>query len=133
MSVQVYFDGNKKVKAIVDGFTVFTDQPVQAGGDNSAPTPFSMFLASLGACAGIYVKGFCDQRGIKADSITIDMDSLFDPVKKMIGKFIMKINVPADFPAQYDEAVIRTASLCTVKRHLHPDIENEITIVRRNS
>jgi len=133
MSVQVYFDGNKKVNAIVDGFTVFTDQPVQAGGDNSAPTPFSMFLASLGACAGIYVKGFCDQRGIKADSITIDMDGLFDPVKKMIGKFIMKINVPADFPTQYDEAVIRTASLCTVKRHLHPDIENEITIVRRNS
>ncbi len=58
MSVQAYFDGNKKVNALIDGFTVFTDQPAQSGGDNSAPTPFSLFLASLGTCAGIYVKGF---------------------------------------------------------------------------
>jgi hypothetical protein len=43
----------------------------------------------------------------------------------------MKIKVPADFPVQYDEAVIRSASLCAVKRHLHPDIENEITIIRK--
>ncbi len=129
--IEVYFDGNKKVNALVDGFTVFTDQSVQAGGENSAPAPFTLFLASLATCAGIYVKSFCDQRGIMSGSITIEMDEVFDPVKKMIGKFIMKINVPSDFPVQYDEALIRTASLCAVKRHLHPDIENEITIVRR--
>jgi ribosomal protein S12 methylthiotransferase accessory factor len=129
--IEVYFDGNKKVNALVDGFTVFTDQSVQAGGENSAPAPFTLFLASLATCAGIYVKSFCDQRGIMSGSITIGMDEVFDPVKKMIGKFIMKINVPSDFPVQYDEALIRTASLCAVKRHLHPDIENEITIVRR--
>ena len=129
--IEVYFDGNKKVNALVDGFTVFTDQSVQAGGENSAPAPFTLFLASLATCAGIYVKSFCDQRGIMSGSITIEMDEVFDPVKKMIGKFIMKINVPSDFPVQYDEALIRTASLCAVKRLLHPEIENEITIVRR--
>jgi ribosomal protein S12 methylthiotransferase accessory factor len=131
MAIEVYFDGRKKVNAIVDGFTVFTDQSVQAGGEASAPTPFSLFLASLGTCAGIYIKGFCDQRGITADGILIEMDDVYDPVKKMITKFIMKINVPADFPTQYDEAIIRSASLCAVKRHLHPDIENEITIIRK--
>lgn len=131
MAVEVYFDGNKKVNAIIDGYTVFTDQPVTAGGSASAPTPFSLFLASLGTCAGIYIKGFCDQRGINADSITIEMDDQYDPVKRMITKFIMKIYVPSDFPSQYDEAVIRSAALCAVKRHLHPDIENDITIIRR--
>jgi ribosomal protein S12 methylthiotransferase accessory factor len=130
MAIEVYFDGRKKVNALVDGFTVFTDQPLQAGGEASAPTPFSLFLASLGTCAGIYIKGFCDQRGINADAITIEMDDVYDPMKKMIVKFIMKIKVPSDFPVQYEEAVIRSASLCAVKRHLHPDIENEIFIVR---
>lgn len=131
MAIEVYFDGRKKVNALVDGFTVFTDQPIQAGGEATAPTPFSLFLASLGTCAGIYIKGFCDQRGLSADSIVIEMDDVYDPVKKMITKFIMKIRVPADFPTQYDEAITRSAALCAVKRHLHPDIENEITIIRK--
>lgn len=130
MPIDIYFDGNKKVNADIDGFTVKTDQPFQSMGDNTAPTPFSLFLASLGTCAGIYVKGFCDQRGIDSSAIRLSMDYVYDPVQKMIGKFIMDIHVPADFPEQYEAAVIKTASLCAVKRHLNPSIENEITIVR---
>jgi putative redox protein len=130
MSVEIYFDGNKKVNAVVDGFTVKTDQPLQAGGENSAPTPFSLFLASLGTCAGIYLKGFCDQRGIDTTGVRIEMEHVYNPEQKMIGKFIMDIHVPAGFPEQYDTALIKTASLCAVKRHLHPGIENEIRIIR---
>ena len=130
MPIDIYFDGNKKVNAVVDGFTVKTDQSIQSGGENSAPTPFSLFLASLGACAGIYVKSFCDQRGIDTAAIRITMDDIYDPAQKMIVKFIMLIHVPADFPEQYEAAVIKTASLCAVKRHLNPAIENEIIIVR---
>ncbi len=130
MPLEIYFDGQKKVNAIIDGYTVFTDQPVQAGGEATAPSPFSLFLASLGTCAGIYIKGFCDQRRIPADGIVIGMDEEFDPVRKIITVFHMKIRVPADFPAQYDEALIRSAALCAVKRHLHPDIEIKATVIR---
>jgi ribosomal protein S12 methylthiotransferase accessory factor len=130
MSINIYFDGNKKVNADVDGFSVHTDQPVQAGGESSAPTPFSLFLASLGTCAGIYVKGFCDQRGIDSDGIRLTLDTVYDPMTKRIGKFIIDIHVPKDFPEQYEEAVMRTASLCAVKRHLDPAIDNEVKIVR---
>jgi putative redox protein len=130
MAIDIYFDGNKKVNAVIDGFTVKTDQPTQSGGDNSASTPFNLFLASLGTCAGIYVKGFCDQRGIDTTDIRIAMDYTYDPIRKMIVKFIMHIHVASDFPEQYEAAVIKTASLCAVKRHLNPIIENEIIIVR---
>jgi putative redox protein len=130
MPIEIYFEGGKKVNAVIDGFTVKTDQPIQSGGDNSAPAPFSLFLASLGTCAGIYVKGFCDQRGIDSSGIRISMDYIYDPVQKRVGKFIIDIHVPGDFPEQYDAAVIKTASLCAVKRHLSTDIENVISIVR---
>ncbi|MCX6306309.1 MAG: OsmC family protein [Bacteroidetes bacterium] len=131
MPIEIVFDGNKKVNAVIDGFTVKTDQAIQSGGENSAPTPFNLFLASLGTCAGIYVKGFCDQRGINTDEMRISMDYIYDPVQKMVAKFILLIHVPSDFPEQYDAAVIKTASLCAVKRHLNPSIENEITIIRK--
>lgn len=130
MPIDICFDGNKKVSAVIDGFTVKTDQTIQSGGDNTAPTPFSLFLASLGTCAGIYVKSFCDQRGIDTSAMKITMDQVYDPVQKMIVKFIMEIHVPADFPEQYDAAVVKTASLCAVKRHLNPVIENDVRIVR---
>jgi hypothetical protein len=48
----------------------------------------------------------------------------------MIVKFILHIHVPAAFPEQYEAAVIKTAALCTVKRHLSEKIENEIIIIR---
>ncbi len=130
MSIEIKFDGNKKVSALIDGFTVKTDQEIKSGGDNSAPTPFNLFLASLGTCAGIYVKGFCDQRGIDTSAMHIGMDYNYDPIRKMIVKFIMQIHVPAGFPEQYEAAVIKTASLCAVKRHLSEKIENEINIIR---
>ncbi len=130
MAIEIYYTGGRKVNADIDGFTVTTDQSVQSGGEATAPTPFSLFLASLGTCAGIYIKGFCDQRGIDTTKVHLAMDTVFDPVQKMIVKFILQIHVPDDFPEQYDAAVIKTASLCAVKRHLNPAIENEITIIR---
>jgi putative redox protein len=130
MPIEITFLGGKKVDAQIEGYTVHTDQPLDAGGNASAPTPFSLFLASLGTCAGIYVKGFCDQRGISSEGIHITMNYHYDSVQKMIVKFIMLIHVPADFPEQYDSAVIKTASLCAVKKHLSEKIENEITITR---
>lgn len=130
MSIEVYFAGPKKVNAKLEGFTVETDQPVKAGGEASAPTPFALFLSSLATCAGIYVKGFCDQRSLPSENITLTLDYIVDPMTKNIGKFIIKIFVPADFPEKYDSALIQSAALCAVKRHLNPAIENEITVVR---
>jgi ribosomal protein S12 methylthiotransferase accessory factor len=130
MPIEVKFSGKKKVDAIIEGFTVKTDQSLRDGGDGTSPTPFSLFLASLATCAGIYIKGFCDQRGISDEGVSLTLDYQYDPVLKRIAKFIMHIYVPAGFPEQYDNALVKSAALCAVKRHLHPDIENEITVIR---
>ena len=54
MDMKVYFPGGKRVYADYGGFTIETDQPARGGGDDSAPAPFDLFLASIGTCAGIY-------------------------------------------------------------------------------
>jgi hypothetical protein len=38
--------------------------------------------------------------------------------------------VPADFPDKYENALIQTASLCAVKRHLREDIEVSVKVIR---
>lgn len=130
--IDVFFEPGQKVNATVNGFTVRTDQSVQAGGEGTAPEPFMLFLASLGTCAGIYVKNFCQHRGIPTDQITLTMDHRYDPATKLIDLITIRINVPAGFPEKYEAAMIQTASLCKVKRHLSDKIRSEITVIRSN-
>ncbi len=116
MKIQISFDGNKRVNANVNGHIVKTDQPVHSGGDNSAPAPYELFLASLGTCAGIYVKSFCDQRNISTDNISLEQIIEWDKIANKLGKITIQINLPADFPEKYKESVIKAAELCAVKK-----------------
>lgn len=128
--IDVFFDGGRKVNAKMGEFVIKTDQGLKSGGEGSAPEPFSLFLASLATCAGVYVQGFCLQRGISSENITLNMEHVYDPIKKQVVKFIININVPADFPEKYDAALVNSAALCAVKRHLREEIETVISINR---
>lgn len=131
MEMKITFEGKAKVNAEYKGITIRTDQPAPSG-DGSAPAPFDLFLASLGTCAGIYVKSFCDQRGIATDDIYITQSiSGYDTDKKLISGIKIDIHLPASFPEKYKDAIINAASLCAVKRHLHdpPQIETVVTTI----
>lgn len=118
MEMRIHFPGNKKVRADFDGFFVTTDQPVEGGGDGSAPSPFDLFLASIGTCAGIFVLGFCQKRGIATNDIELIQKMDWDPTKHLVTKITIQIKVPESFPEKYRESLVSAASLCTVKRHL---------------
>jgi putative redox protein len=118
MEMEIFFEGSKKVNAKFKGKIIKTDQPLEAGGEDSAPAPFDLFLASIGTCAGIYVKGFCDQRGIPTEGIKILQTMEYNQETRLIGKINIEIILPSDFPAKYKDAVINVANLCAVKKHL---------------
>ena len=94
-------------------------------GDESAPEPFSLFLASIGTCAGIYVKYFCEKRGIDASKIKIIQRHNFNPETRLIDRIELEAILPDDFPDKYRSAVVNAMDLCAVKRHLNnpPEIK----------
>ena len=127
MEMVIDFPGGKRVDAHYGDFTVKTDQPASGGGDGSAPTPFTLFLSSMGTCAGIYVLGFCQQRGLSTDGIRIIQRIIPNPLKPgMVGKVQFEISVPPDFPEKYYSALVRSAEQCAVKKHLEKPPEFEI-------
>jgi ribosomal protein S12 methylthiotransferase accessory factor len=125
MELEVFFGENKKVNAKLNGYVIPTDQPRRSGGDESAPEPFSLFLASIGTCAGIYVKYFCEKRGIDSSKIRIIQRHNFNPETRMIDRIELEAILPVDFPEKYRNAVVNSMDLCAVKRHLNnpPKIE----------
>jgi ribosomal protein S12 methylthiotransferase accessory factor len=116
MQIDITFGGGKRVDAHVGGFTIRTDQSPAGGGEGSAPEPFTYFLSSIGTCAGIYVLGFCQARGIPTDDIRLTQHIEFDGERHRLSKVQIDVHLPASFPDKYREAVRRAADLCTVKR-----------------
>ena len=120
MEILINFPGGARVDARVRDHIVQTDQPKSGGGDDSAPSPFELFLASLGTCAGIYVLGFCRQRNLPAEGIRIVQRVHADTSE-------LEIQVPPAFPKQYLDALIRSAELCKVKKTLENPPQFKIT------
>jgi len=114
--IEVTFPGGKRVDARVGGFVVHTDQPVELGGEGSAVAPFDLFLASLATCAGIYVLGFCQARGLSTDGLAIRQHVEADPVTKLPSLISLELVLPPTFPEKYRVAVVRAAEGCKVKK-----------------
>jgi ribosomal protein S12 methylthiotransferase accessory factor len=127
MEMVIDFPGGARVDAHFGPYIVHTDQPPQGGGEGSAPTPFAVFLSSVGACAGIYVLGFCKQRGLPTEGIRLIQRLEVDRFSGMVSKVFLDIELPPSFPEKYRDAVIRSAEQCAVKKHFEKPPKFEIT------
>jgi ribosomal protein S12 methylthiotransferase accessory factor len=126
--MEITFDGGKVVTAHSHGHIIKTDQSVHSGGQDSAPSPFELFLASIGTCAGIYVKSFCDNRKIPTDNIKIIQNAEYDEETGLPVNIKLDIKLPSDFPDKYKAALISVAELCKVKKTMaNPPVFEVIT------
>ncbi len=119
MELEIFFEEKGKVNARLGNRVIPTDQPVSGGGDDSAPAPFDLFLASIGTCAGIYLKRFCDQRSIPTDQVRIIQHHHYNREERRIDRVELEAILPDDFPRKYLKAAIQSMDLCAVKKHLN--------------
>jgi ribosomal protein S12 methylthiotransferase accessory factor len=130
MEYDISFAGGKKVNAQFRGFTIKTDQPLEDGGENSAPSPFDYFLSALGTCAGFYVVSFCEARQLSTENIKLSLKGGYDEEKGRLETVRITIDLPPDFPQKYQKVLTRTVDQCSVKKAiLNPpvfDIRAEI-------
>lgn len=125
----VTLPGGKKVDATIGNHVIRTDQPVANGGEDTAPAPFSVFLAAIGTCAGIYVAGFCQKRGLPTEGIRIRQRSHFHPQTGALARVELDIEVPPAFPEKYHEALVRVADQCAVKKAIQAQPVFEVKTV----
>ncbi len=130
MNMNIRFPGSLVVEAEFDGFKVRTDQPAAVGGGESAPSPFDLFLASIGTCAGYYALRFCQVRGLPTEDLSLKVTAEKDPAVKRVTQVSIEIELPPDFPEKYREAIVHATDQCSVKKHLLHPPEIEVVAVR---
>ena len=128
--MEIRFPGGLEVEAIHEGFTILTDQPVSQGGAGSAPTPFDLFLASIGTCAGLYALRFCQQRNLDPEGLGVVVTPVKDVDGKRVARVRIELTLPLGFPEKYREAILRAVDQCKVKRHILEPPAFELTAIR---
>jgi ribosomal protein S12 methylthiotransferase accessory factor len=131
--IEVSFPGGKRVDAKVGDLVVRTDQPVAAGGAGSAVAPFDLFLASVATCAGIYVLGFCQARGLSMAGISLREHVELDEATKLPTHIRLELVLPESFPDKYRAAVVRAAEGCKVKKTIAAQPRIDVVVATRES
>lgn len=123
--MEITFPGGARVNARSNGFEIATDQPEKNGGENSAPSPFDLFLMSLGTCAGFFALRFCQQRDLPTAGMKLTLDNQRDPDTKRLDSVSITLHLPDGFPEKYRGAILRATDQCAVKKALldPPEIE----------
>lgn len=126
--IHLRFLGGKRVEATIRTHHIVTDQTLAHGGDDGAPEPFELFLASLATCAGLYVAAFCQTRNIPTEWIELTQRHQFDAAGHL--KHVeLELRLPSAFPEKYRTAVLRAAEGCKVRKALQEPPEVTVNAV----
>ena len=117
-ALEVTFPAGVRVDVSYKGHIIPTDQPLSAGGKNTAPSPFDLFLASIAGCMGFYALRFCQERNISTEELALTVEPVSSEDGKRIRRLDANLVLPAGFPEKYREAIARAIDHCTVKRHI---------------
>lgn len=126
--LRITFPGGKRVDAEINGRIIRTDQSKLAGGDGTAPEPFALFLASIGTCAGIYVLGFLESRGLPTAGVEIKQRLDYDAATHRLEGVELAIEVPDTIPEKYHAALVRVADMCAVKKAIQGDLRFDVHV-----
>ena len=127
--MEITFPGGVAVNTDYKGFITATDQPEVNGGNNSAPSPFDLFLSSLGSCAGFFALRFCQQRQLDTTGLRLTLDTERNAETKRLDKVKIVIHLPDNFPEKYHQSIIRATDQCAVKKAIDDPPEfNVVTL-----
>src|SRR5215470_1393162 len=128
--MKISFVAGESYEIAVRGHRILVDQPTDAGGEDTAPTPTELFVASLASCIAFYAGRYlsrhgCDRTGL-AVSASYDL-ATSQPAR--VSAVRVSLKVPTGLPPQRWRALAAVVSHCTVHNTLHnpPEVSIELT------
>ena len=132
MAIAVRSVGRDRLHIEVRGHQLFTDQPVDEGGDDSAPTPTELFVAGLAACVAFYAERFMRRHGLSADGLNVTCAYRWAEKPHRVGEIDLAVNAPGLIPDKR-EAFSRVIEHCTVHNTLQQPPEVRIRLTSTHS
>ncbi|MFG2028721.1 OsmC family protein [Streptomyces sp. NPDC048825] len=113
----------------VRGHQLMVDQPTDAGGRDTAPTPTELFAASLATCVAFYAGRYLHRHGLQRSGLRVRTEFTMAPDRPArVASVRVTVVPPPALSAQRHAALLAVASHCTVHNTLHqpPEITVEL-------
>jgi uncharacterized OsmC-like protein len=126
--MQVRSLGGAAYEVAVRDHRVTVDQPVPDGGQDAAPTPTELFVASLATCIAYYAGQYLSRHGLAGQEVSVRVDwAMATDRPARVSDVRLTVRVPAQLPPARRDALLAVVSHCTVHNSLtnppHVDIE----------
>ena len=118
-AMAVYPIDHDKYAMDIRGHRVRVDQPLDAGGDDTAPTPTELFVASLGLCIAFHAGRFLDRHGIDRAGLSVQVAwRMAEDRPARVGQITVTVSPPHAMPSERLPAFLAVARGCTVHHSL---------------
>jgi putative redox protein len=115
-AMSVEHDAGDRFEILVRGHRIVVDQPADAGGTDTAPTPTELFVASLASCVAFYGMRYLSRHGLSEDiSVAAAFDMSPDRPARVAA---VRMTVEAQVPPERLAAFERVLDHCTVHNSL---------------
>jgi putative redox protein len=116
-AIVITYAGRDALRIAARGHEFLSDQPVEDGGDDTAPTPTEIFVASLGACIAFYAERFLRRNGLSTEGLKVGCDYRWADGPHRVGEIDLTVDAPGLTDARR-EAFSRVIDHCTVHNTL---------------
>jgi putative redox protein len=111
------------------------DEPLEAGGTDTAPNPYELLLGSLAACTCVTISWYCQHKGLLLESVStsydfsrVHADDCKDcdiPDKGFIEKITSNVHIEGDFDEAQRKRLAQIAQRCPVHKTLAHGVKFE--------
>jgi putative redox protein len=112
-----YLDGDRFAIGI-RGHMVAVDQPLADGGEDTAPTPTELLVASLASCVAFYARRYLARHRLPTAGLNVTADYTMGTRPTRVADVTVDIQVPDGVPPARLDALLAVASHCTVHNTL---------------
>lgn len=127
--VSVAHLGGDKFEIDVRGHRLTVDQPEALGGEDTAPTPTELFVASLASCTAFYARRYLSRHDLPIEGLRVETTYEMGTRPSRVLSFDVKVYLPAGVPQDRHEALLAMVNHCTVHSTLTHEPEVTISLV----
>ena len=104
------------------------DEPLEAGGEDTGPSPYELLLGSLAACTCVTLAWYCKHKNLPLKSVTAsydfsrihadDCEHCDDAQEGLIDQIVSNVHIEGDFDETQKKRLAQIVSRCPVHKTL---------------
>lgn len=101
---------------IEGGHSIVIDEPLEAGGGDTGPSPTRLVAAGLAGCTAVTIEMYAERKGWDVGQIEVDVDVIYDDLAPL--SFAVTLRLPTELTDEQRARLLVVAGKCPVHKLL---------------